>query len=118
MQFRHALVPYLYTMARRNEIEGLPLVCPLYYDWPGEDEAYEKTGQYLFGTQLMAAPVTTPIDRMSASLARKSGSLPENGSISLPAIAFSAGEKRFAITRLRKCRSSHARAQLFHSREM
>lgn len=62
MQFRHALVPYLYTMARRNEIEGLPLVCPLYYDWPGEDEAYEKTGQYLFGTQLMAAPVTTPID--------------------------------------------------------
>ena len=63
MQFRHALVPYLYTMARRNEQQGLPLVTPLYYDWPAEESAYLATGQYLFGSQLMAAPVTTPLDR-------------------------------------------------------
>jgi alpha-glucosidase (family GH31 glycosyl hydrolase) len=62
MQFRHALIPYLYTMARRNEQEGLPLITPLYYDWPGEESAFLAGGQYLLGSELMAAPVTTPVD--------------------------------------------------------
>ena len=61
MQFRHALVPYLYSMARRNEQSGLPLVTPLYYDWPQEEMAYLASSQYRFGSQLMAAPVTTPL---------------------------------------------------------
>jgi hypothetical protein len=61
MQFRHALVPYLYCMARRNEQSGLPLITPLYYDWPQEEMAYLASGQYLFGSQLMAVPVTTPL---------------------------------------------------------
>ena len=62
MQFRHALIPYLYTMVRRNEQEGLPPITPLYYDWPDEENAYLASGQYLFGSQLMAAPVTAPAD--------------------------------------------------------
>ncbi|PKN89592.1 MAG: hypothetical protein CVU45_06855, partial [Chloroflexi bacterium HGW-Chloroflexi-7] len=61
MQFRHALIPYLYSMARRNQQQGLPPITPLYYDWPDEESAYTPTNQYMFGTQLMAAPVTTPI---------------------------------------------------------
>jgi len=62
MQLRHALVPYLYTMALRNEQEGLPLIIPLYYEWPKDDSASTATGQYLLGSQLMAAPVTEPLD--------------------------------------------------------
>ncbi len=62
MQFRHALVPYLYSMARRNELEGLPLITPLYYDYPKDESAYQASGQYLFGSELMAAPVVTPMD--------------------------------------------------------
>jgi alpha-glucosidase (family GH31 glycosyl hydrolase) len=62
MQFRKALIPYLYTMAWRNEQQGLPLLTPLYYDWPGEESAYAAGGQYLLGNELMAAPVTTPRD--------------------------------------------------------
>jgi alpha-glucosidase (family GH31 glycosyl hydrolase) len=62
MQFRHALIPYLYTMARRNQQQGLPPVTPLYYDWPAEESAYVTANQYLFGNELMAAPVTSPID--------------------------------------------------------
>jgi alpha-glucosidase (family GH31 glycosyl hydrolase) len=61
MQFRHALVPYLYAMAKRNQQDGLPLITPLYYDWPEEEAAYLANSQYLFGSQLMAAPVTTPL---------------------------------------------------------
>jgi len=62
MQLRHALLPYLYTMAQRNEKDCLPLITPLYYDWAEEEAAYTTTGQYLFGSELMAAPITTPLD--------------------------------------------------------
>ena len=62
MQFRHALIPYLYSMAHRNQQQGLPPITPLYYDWPIEEAAYIPANQYMFGTELMAAPVTTPID--------------------------------------------------------
>jgi alpha-glucosidase (family GH31 glycosyl hydrolase) len=62
MQFRHALIPYLYTMARRNQQHGLPPITPLYYDWPSEKSAYVTPNQYMFGSELMAAPVTSPID--------------------------------------------------------
>jgi alpha-glucosidase (family GH31 glycosyl hydrolase) len=62
MQFRHALIPYLYSMAYRNTQEGLPAITPLYYDWSTEESAYIPANQYMYGTELMAAPVTTPID--------------------------------------------------------
>jgi alpha-glucosidase (family GH31 glycosyl hydrolase) len=57
---RHRLVPYLYTMNHRAWKEGRPLVEPLYYRWSEAPEAYEHPDQYFFGTQLMAAPVTSP----------------------------------------------------------
>lgn len=62
MQFRHALIPYLYSMAYRNQQQGLPPITPLYYDWPTEEDAYIPANQYMFGTELMAAPVTSPTD--------------------------------------------------------
>ena len=62
MQFRHALVPYLYTMSRRNEQDGTPLLTPLYYDFPDNEFSYLANGQYMFGSELMAAPVVTSMD--------------------------------------------------------
>ena len=38
--------------------EGLPLVQPLYYHYPNEEEAYEAKNQYFFGSELMVAPIT------------------------------------------------------------
>lgn len=63
LQFRHALIPYLYSMARRYEQDGLPLCTPLYYSWPEEENAYRTYNQYLFGNQLMAAPITAPMEK-------------------------------------------------------
>jgi alpha-glucosidase (family GH31 glycosyl hydrolase) len=34
MRLRHALIPYLYTMAWRNTQSALPLVTPMYYSHP------------------------------------------------------------------------------------
>ena len=57
---RHRLMPYLYTMNHRAWREGAPLVQPLYYRWSEAEEAYRRPNQYLFGTQLMAVPITSP----------------------------------------------------------
>ena len=57
---RHCMIPYLYTMNYRSYAENMPLIEPMYYEYPENAEAYEVKNQYFFGSQLMAAPVTTP----------------------------------------------------------
>jgi len=60
MQLRHALIPYLYSMAWRMTQESIPLVTPLYY-WHGDRaEAYRCRNQFWFGSELMVAPFVSP----------------------------------------------------------
>lgn len=61
LRLRHRLVPYLHSMNHRAA-EGLPLVLPLYYDWPEVDAAYAVPHEFLFGTELLVAPITQPAD--------------------------------------------------------
>ena len=56
---RHQMIPYLYTMNYRAHKENLPLVMPMYYDYPEEDAAYRMKNQFMFGSELMVAPITT-----------------------------------------------------------
>lgn len=60
LRLRHRLLPYLYTMNHRAYAENIPLVLPMYYDYPEEENAYHVPNEYLFGSQMIAAPVTTP----------------------------------------------------------
>ena len=60
LRLRHRLLPYLYTMDHRAYAESLPLVLPMYYDYPEDENAYHVPNEYLFGSQMIAAPVTTP----------------------------------------------------------
>ena len=62
-QLRYAMEPYLYTEARRTYDTGIAFLRPLYYDWPEVDEAYTSKGEYLFGDQILVAPVVTPADK-------------------------------------------------------
>ena len=63
LALRHRLVPYLHTMNRRAHRDGEPLVQPMYYDHPYDDDAYRVPNQYCFGDRLLVAPITTPADR-------------------------------------------------------
>ena len=76
MRFRHALIPYLYTMAWKNHQEAEPLVQPMYYQHPKTEEAYNFPNQYYFGSQLLAAPHLNPRGE-STNLSRKVVWLPE-----------------------------------------
>jgi alpha-glucosidase len=73
---RYHLIPYIYSECRTAMESGVSLVRPLYYGWPGRDEAYEAKGEYLFGSRMLVAPVTAPADPES-EMSRKKIWLPE-----------------------------------------
>ena len=60
LRLRHRLIPYLYTMNHRAYAEDIPLILPMYYDYPEEEAAYHVPNEYAFGSEMIVAPVTTP----------------------------------------------------------
>ncbi|BDZ43243.1 alpha-glucosidase [Paraoerskovia sediminicola] len=62
LRLRHVLVPYLYTAAWAAHEHRVPLARPLYHAYPDEPEAYEHPNVFLFGPDLLVAPITTPRD--------------------------------------------------------
>jgi hypothetical protein len=60
LRLREALVPYTYTLAADAVNTGLPITRPLYLDYPGESAAYANSTEYLYGPDVLVAPVTTP----------------------------------------------------------
>lgn len=60
IRLRYALVPYIYTMARKTYDTGIGLCRPMYYDYPKASQAYSFSREYMFGDQLLVSPVGTP----------------------------------------------------------
>ena len=60
---RYALIPYIYTMARKAYETGISLCRPMYYDYPEANEAYEMKEQYMFGDNMLIAPVTKEVNK-------------------------------------------------------
>ncbi len=60
--WRYSMIPYIYTMARKATDEGISLLRPMYYDYPEAEEAYGHKSQYMFGDEMLIAPVTSPAD--------------------------------------------------------
>ncbi len=66
MRLRHQLIPYLYTMNYRSHAQGLPLICPLYYDYPKQmTNDKEFLNEYTFGDQLLVCPITEKMNSRS-----------------------------------------------------
>ena len=65
---RYEMAPYIYTMARKCHDEALSLCRPLYYDYPDCEEAYTFRNEYMFGDQMLVAPITAPAKEGYAEL--------------------------------------------------
>ncbi|WP_114781733.1 glycoside hydrolase family 31 protein [Botryobacter ruber] len=76
VKFRYALAPYIYKNSRVAYDTGISLCRPMYYDYPNEDKAYTHKTQYMFGDDMLAAPVTTPVAKESL-LAERTVWLPQ-----------------------------------------
>lgn len=58
LRLRHALIPYLYSMNVQTHEKGIPLIQPMYYHYPDNDQSYDAKNQYFFGSELVVAPIT------------------------------------------------------------
>ncbi len=54
------MLPYIYTCSREAHDTGLPLVRGLYLDYPDQKPAYSFKEEYLFGKDMLVAPITAP----------------------------------------------------------
>ncbi len=71
MRLRHALIPYLYTMSWCDHKDNITLVRPLYHLEPAEEPAYYEPDTYAFGSELIAAPHTNPLEPTTCLSRRK-----------------------------------------------
>jgi len=58
LELRMRLMPYIYTLAWQAHTRGQPLMRPLAYQYPADPNVWELGSQYLFGPDLLVAPVT------------------------------------------------------------
>jgi hypothetical protein len=56
-RLRERLIPYLYSYSWQAHRLALPLLRPLYLEWPDLDQAYRHFHEYGFGAQMLVAPV-------------------------------------------------------------
>ena len=67
LRLRHKLIPYLYAMNYETCAHGIPLVQPVYYKNPNDNDAYDRRyrNEYYFGSELLIAPITAPADKIT-----------------------------------------------------
>ncbi|MEV0839163.1 TIM-barrel domain-containing protein [Actinocatenispora sera] len=61
LRLRESLVPYTYSLARQANATGLPITRAPYLAYPDQPDAYQfASTEYLYGPDVLVAPVTTP----------------------------------------------------------
>lgn len=59
-QLRRRLVPYLAQQVRGSVRTGRPLMRPLFFDYPNDEQLWSHPLQYQLGDELIVAPITEP----------------------------------------------------------
>ena len=54
------LKPYIKKTVSQNTLEGTPVMRPLFLQYESDKEAFEQDYQYMFGDDLLVAPVLEP----------------------------------------------------------
>jgi alpha-D-xyloside xylohydrolase len=54
---RERLRPYIRTLMKAAHEKGTPVMRPLFYDFPADEAAWEVSDQFMFGADLLVAPV-------------------------------------------------------------
>jgi alpha-glucosidase (family GH31 glycosyl hydrolase) len=60
MELRYRLLPYLYTCSRTAHDTGVSPVRGMYVEYPQQEPAYSYLHQYMFGPNLLVAPISEP----------------------------------------------------------
>jgi alpha-D-xyloside xylohydrolase len=57
LRLRERLRPYIREQMRRAHERGTPIMRPLFYDFPGDPQAWETEDEYCFGPDVLVAPI-------------------------------------------------------------
>ncbi len=57
IRLRYRLIPYIYSLYYQNYLSGTPIMRPLFWHYPNDYKAYTIKDEYLFGENLLVAPV-------------------------------------------------------------
>ena len=60
LEIRYSLLPYLYTLFYRAELDGETVARPLFFEFPKDKHSYDTETQFLWGSGVMIMPVTDP----------------------------------------------------------
>src|SRR5690554_2604639 len=64
IELKYRLFPYLYTYSREAHYSGLPIMRGLFMEYPYDEQAVEVEDQFLFGEELLVAPVLRKGERV------------------------------------------------------
>ncbi|MEI9971300.1 MAG: TIM-barrel domain-containing protein [Ignavibacteriota bacterium] len=56
-EMKYRLMPYIYAQARDASQRGLPMVRALFVEYPNDPGAWEVEDEYLFGSDILVAPL-------------------------------------------------------------
>ncbi len=57
MFIRESLKPYITKVMEEAHKKGTPVIRPLFYDFPDDKNSWEITDQYMFGPDILVAPI-------------------------------------------------------------
>ena len=58
LRMRYQLVPYLYTLLHESSVSGTPVMRPLFFEFPKEQNAYEySNSEFMLGSAILVIPV-------------------------------------------------------------
>jgi alpha-glucosidase len=57
IRLRYALIPYIYSYENTRRLNGVGLVRPLLFDWPGDPQVRNDVDAWMFGDWLLVSPV-------------------------------------------------------------
>ena len=60
LNLRYRLLPYIYSEAWQVSSRGSTIMRPLLMDFRGDEQALSQPYQYMFGANLLVAPITAP----------------------------------------------------------
>jgi len=60
LNLRYQLLPYLYSAVREAHDTGMPIMRALWLHYPDDPRAVARADEYLWGRDILVAPVTEP----------------------------------------------------------
>jgi alpha-glucosidase len=63
IELRYRLLPHIYNEMQKASETGVPALRPLFLEFPADSRVWDQDDQFMFGSDLIVAPVLRPGDR-------------------------------------------------------